>query len=134
MTRKRIAIVALPPLMEELVRRACSSDPTVQLVERSVGTLDAFLHETTPLNVDVVITCVDLNSASMSRALLDRHPSVRVLMIEKRDGEAMLYELRPFRTFLGPVSPVELMRAVKDDTAHTNAWSMLSNGTQASKA
>ena len=134
MIPKRIAIVALPPLMEELVRRTCGSDPTVLLVERPDETLEAFLHATGRLKVDVVITCADLNSASMSRALLDSDPTVRVLIIERRDGEAMLFELRPFRTLLGPVSPVEILRAVKDDTAHADAWAMLNNGTQASKS
>lgn len=125
-TRKRIAIVALPVLMEELVRRTCASDASLEIVEPSVASIEAFLGASGPSDVDVIITAAQFSDTrSQLRRLLVRQPAVRLLVIEQQDGEGILIELLPTRTTLGFVNTLELLRAITDDTTHHAAWKAL---------
>ncbi|MCC7052809.1 MAG: hypothetical protein IT355_06040 [Gemmatimonadaceae bacterium] len=119
-------MVALPALMEDLVRRACASDASVEVIEPSVATVDEFLRQPALCDVDVIITAGTRAAARRTpRALLLGRPTARVLLIEQDAGEGVLVELRPARTTLGLVSPPELLRAIAGDEAHRSAWRAL---------
>lgn len=125
-TRKRIAIVALPTLMEDLVRRACASDGSVEVVEPSVASVKEFLRDPAMHNVEVIITAAGNSGAvTAPRALLERAPTARLRWIEQFHGEGVLVELLPSRRTLGPVSSLDLLRAIANDSAHRAAWSVL---------
>lgn len=127
-TRKHVVLVALPRLMEDLVRRACIADGAIS-VEESTASLDDLLPGLMTSPADVVIVGIRADDMpSIPRALLERRPRLRVLLVAMRDADAELYELRPHRARLGAVSPAEIVRAVRDDEAHDEAWTALGPG------
>ncbi|BAH40487.1 MAG TPA: hypothetical protein DGD08_04655 [Gemmatimonas aurantiaca] len=116
-------MVALPALMEDLVRRACATDASVEMLAPSAATVEAFLRAPAMRDADIIITVSD--SVDVSRVLLERTPTARLLLIEQQDGMGYLTELRPTRSRLGPISPAELMRIIANDGTHRAAWAML---------
>lgn len=127
MTRKRVVLVALPALMEDLVRRACLADGEID-VELSIDSVDELRTQLARCKPDVVIAAVrDGDASATVLAMLQLRPMLRVLLIALSGAVADLYELRPEQTRLGPVSPTEIVRAVRDDGAHAGAWAMMTN-------
>jgi DNA-binding NarL/FixJ family response regulator len=122
LNRKRVVLVALPALMEDLVRRACLADDSIEVVA-STRSFDQMQLQLTNLAVDVMIAAVHGgDETTRSLAILAERPTMRVLLIAATGASADLYELRPHRTRLGPVSPAEIVRALHDDTEHAQAW------------
>lgn len=116
-------MVALPVLLEDLVRRACTDDGSVTVVAPAATSVTAFVQTPALHDVDVIITAAGVrDDSSDARALLECVPTARLLLIEQVAGTGVLVELRPTRSVLGPVSPPELLRAVTDDRAHRAAW------------
>lgn len=125
LTRKRVLLVALPTLMEDLVRRACEVDDTIELGP-SLASLEEMRLELRRREVDVVIAGVTHgDGAEMPLAVLELRPRARVLLVAVRDAVAELFELRPQRTRLGAVTPGDIRRAVGDDGVHATTWANL---------
>lgn len=122
LNRKRVVLVALPALMEDLVRRACLADDSIDVVA-STRSFDEMRMQLANRAVDVMIAAVQGgDETARSLAMLEARPTMRVLLIALNGAHADLYELRPHRTRLGPVSPAEIVRALQDAAAHTRAW------------
>ena len=134
MTTKRVALIGLPALMEDLVRRACEAEPNF-IVGAMLADLSQLRAELRQHRVDVVIAGVPSEpQPQLPIAVFESQPEARVLLIETHEASADLYELLPQRRRLGPVSPVEIVRALQDDAARSQKWSMLRRGTQAPQA
>lgn len=122
LNRKRVVLVALPALMEDLVRNACLADDSIEVVA-STRSFDQMQLQLTNLAVDVMIAAVHGGDETVrSLAMLEQRPTMRVLLIAATGASADLYELRPQRTRLGPVSPAEIVRALHDNAEHAQAW------------
>ncbi len=131
MTTKRVALIGLPALMEDLVRRACEAEPDF-IVGAMLADLSQLRAELRQHRVDVVIAGVPSEpQPQLPIAVFESQPEARVLLIETHEAAADLYELLPQRRRLGPVSPVEIVRALQDDAARSQKWSMLRRETQA---
>jgi hypothetical protein len=124
LNRTRVALVALPSLMQDLVRRACQADCEIE-VGPSIESLSEltrdFMRE-----IDVVIAGVRTREdADRALTVLALRPPVRVLLIAAQDGVAELFALRPQRTRLGAVTPADIVSAVRDTAPHAAAWAGL---------
>lgn len=111
--------------MENLVRRACLADGEIDL-EASIdcATDPRLQHQLQAADV-AIVGWRGGDSPTVVRSLLEQRPTLRVLLIELAAADAVRYELRPEQTWLGPVSPAEIVRAVHEDEAHAGAWAML---------
>ncbi len=131
MTPRRVALIGLPALMEDLVRRACAAEPGF-VVGGMLADLSQLRTELRQHRIDVVIAGVPGEPQSqLPIAVFEAQPEARVLLIETHEAAADLYELLPQRRRLGPVSPVEIVRALQDDAARSQKWSMLRRETPA---
>jgi hypothetical protein len=122
-TRTRVTLVALPELMEDLVRRACQMDDQIE-VGPSIDNLSGLRAVFARGEVDVVISGIT-NEKDAVQALeaLTLHPSARLLMISARGGVAELWVLRPQCMVLGSLTPADIVKAVRDSHAQTGTWS-----------
>ncbi len=134
MTIKRVALIGLPTLMEDLVRRACEAEPSFT-VGAMLDDLSQLREALQQRRIDVVIAGVDRKpEPQLALTVFEAQPEARVLLIETHEAAADLYELLPQRRRLGPVSPVEIVRALQEDAAGSQEWSMLRQGTPAPRA
>ena len=125
LTPKHIALVALPVLMEDLVRRACMADGTIE-IDDSIRTVEGLCAALGSRQLDAVIAgAIDGDTSPIPPATLQLQSTLRLLLITARDGVAELFELLPHRTRLGDVTPMEIVRAVQDDRRHASAWAAL---------
>lgn len=107
------------------MRRACLADGEID-VEASLDCVADWQAERQLDGVDVAIVGQRAGeSSAFVRAMLQERPMLRVMLIELADAHAVLWELRPEQTRLGPVSPTEIVRAVHDDEAHVVRWATL---------
>jgi hypothetical protein len=122
-------LIALPALMENLVRRACLADGQIDVETCIDWVTDARAQRHLHTADVAIIGLRGDDSWAGVRSVLEQRPVLRVLLIEVAAADAVLYELRPEQTWLGSVSPSDIVRAIHDDDAHARAWSTLSDGT-----
>jgi hypothetical protein len=133
-TPKRIALIALPALTKDLVRRACLADGTIE-IDVTIDSVAELCTELTHRRLDAVIAGATPGEMSpIPLAALQLQPTLRVLLITARDGVSELFELLPRRTRLGDLTPTEIIRAVRDDGAHATAWSGLGDDESRTRA
>ena len=109
----RILLVGTPGLLRDIVRElvaSCVGAEVVGLLDDVTGLSD-FVRALEP---DVVIVG-DVEDAAAVRAFLARRARPRTLVIARDGTTTFLYELRPFRTDLGELSPEGLLRALRID-------------------
>jgi DNA-binding NarL/FixJ family response regulator len=109
----RVLMIDMPPLLRQILEHAISQDSDFQLVP------EAPAASATPVNthsrVDAVIVGSEADDAArQASALLDRWPKAQVVVVTAAGRDAALYELRPHRTQLGTLSPVEAVTAIRD--------------------
>lgn len=108
--------------MEDLVRRACQMEAGIE-IGASLEALPESASMQASFDADVLIAGVaDGFESELPFAVLETHPTLRVLLIEVHDAEGELFELRPRRTRLGALTQKDIVRAVLDDREHTAAW------------
>lgn len=126
--------MGLPALMEDLVRHACEAEPGA-IVDAVVPDVSELRRELRARCIDVVIAGVHGKPHSeLPIVVFESQPETRVLLIETHEAAADLYELLTQRRRLGPVSPVEIVRALKDDVARSHEWSALRQELSAPRA
>jgi hypothetical protein len=121
-------LIALPALMENLVRRACLADGEIDLEPSVDCAADPRAQRRLDLADVAIVGLRGGDSRAVVQSMLQQRPKLRVMLIELAAADAILYELRPEQTWLGPVSPTEIVRAVHDDAAHAGTWAMLTQG------
>lgn len=114
----RILLVAMPRLMREIVEAELLDQPDMTLVGM-VDTTAGLVEEVRSNAPDFVLIGGEHSWALPQ--LFDELPSMRVLEIEPRAGDAHLYELCPRRVDLGPVSAADLVATIRG-AAHTPRW------------
>jgi DNA-binding NarL/FixJ family response regulator len=105
----RILLVAMPRLMRDIVTAELLAQPDMKLIgvcDTSVGLVDE-IRDGAP---DFVL--IGAEHGCSVQALFEERPWMRVLEIEPLGADAHLYELRPRRVDLGPMSAAELVTTI----------------------
>ena len=99
----------LAGIMADIIDR----EPDLELVG-AVSLGDALERVLAETPADVLIVGVgEPDNSRFAGSLLMASPGVRVLMVERNGGRAVLYELHPIRTELSDVSPHGLLQAIR---------------------
>lgn len=93
MTRTRVELVRMPPMLRDVVTAVVARDPDLELAGRPDGA-----HGPA---ADVVVTDMDAVEDDGLLRTLTARPSTRLVGISSSTGSATLYELRPRRVPLG---------------------------------
>lgn len=101
----------MPRMMREIVEAELLAQPDMTLVG-APDTADGLVDEVRGCAPDFVLIGAE-HSCALPQ-LFDEHPWMRVLEIEPRAAAAHLYELRPRRVNLGPVTAAELVTTIRD--------------------
>lgn len=116
-TRIRIVLCGLPRLLADILRDTISGHPDLELVGELIGR-DSPWDELQGLSADVVLHGSDNGVDQVAaRQLLYAAPRIRVFQLAARGADAYVYELRPHRTFLGELSPQELVDSIRSNAA-----------------
>jgi DNA-binding NarL/FixJ family response regulator len=112
-SRVRVLLVDVPTLLRQILEEAITRHPDLELVPQAAAATGTSPNERPTL--DAVIVGADAAQApDQASALLDRWPRAQVVMLTAAGRDAALYELRPHRTQLGKLSPVEALQAIRD--------------------
>jgi hypothetical protein len=109
----RVILFGLPGMLGEIAEAALADKPDIALAGRphSAAALARIVQDG---KVDVVIMgSRDRGLPAFGREVLVPEPNVKVLTICDDGRESFLYELRPFQTDLGELSPEGLLDAVR---------------------
>jgi DNA-binding NarL/FixJ family response regulator len=107
-------LVALTRLLADMVERVAAGYDDVAVVGRAAsGAEVAELVRTVDANV-IVAGLGERGISSLYRELLFDRPRVRVFGVTDHDGETYLYVLRPEEIALGPLSPEEMLQAIRN--------------------
>jgi hypothetical protein len=93
----------MPQTLRAILEHALSAQEDIVVV-----------HDESLACPDVLIVgagCAD--HREVTRALLQRWPRTRILLVMEAGRRSVLYELRPHRTEFGELSPQELVAAVR---------------------
>lgn len=101
--RIRVRIADLPGVMRDLVESIVATQPDMQLVSAEPAVVP-----------DVVIVGLtpDADATALAAHLYD-HPHQRILALAIDGRQAVAYELRPYLTELGEISPDALLAAIR---------------------
>ena len=109
----RVLLSGLSGFRGAVVERIIAAQPDMTLVSDFIDD-DTLLSGRAADLADVVIVAMDGDRIpALCGPLLYGHPNLRVLAMEDHGGDAVMYELRPHRMFLGDVSPEGLVAAVR---------------------
>lgn len=109
----RIVLVDMPRLLRDLIEHALSGQPDMVVVAAEPA-VEALGRVARTSAADFVIVGLEQGRLPESaQDLLDERARQKVLGVEAEDGEAVLYELRPRRTPIGPASPATLATAIR---------------------
>jgi DNA-binding NarL/FixJ family response regulator len=107
-------------MLRDIVAGVLRAQPDMEVIEAEPGAV-SLLQLADLSRPDVVITGFD--DPGLARGLLTASPHLRVMAVTGDDGDAWLYELRPYRVHLGEVSPRTLVEQVRRRTAAPARWS-----------
>jgi hypothetical protein len=111
-----VVVVGVSGMLSEIVREILDQ-PDIRVVAELPADAD-FLAKAGEASADVLILlAADQAIRATVGALLTRQPRAKVLTIRDDGRTTSLYELRPFETALGQVSPVTLLDAVRTAAA-----------------
>jgi hypothetical protein len=110
----RVLLASLSPFREDVVRRIVEHEPDMTLIGELVAEGDILSGGAAQM-ANVVIAGMDEERLpALCAALLRSQPGLRLIAMEERDGDAVLYEMRPQRIVLGNLSRAELVAAIRD--------------------
>jgi hypothetical protein len=106
----RILLLAMPRLMRDIVEAELLAQPDILVLDApdSATALEVAIRRGEP---DFVLTGVE-HTFSVS-SLFDERPWMRVVELEAEAAHGHLYELRPCRLDLGPVSAPQLVDTIR---------------------
>jgi AmiR/NasT family two-component response regulator len=109
----RIFLGDMPRLVRDLIEQAVAEAPDLSVVAVRADDVD-LARAAEDAGAELVIVAMDDDELPPSaQAYLDRRARVAVIGVEVDDGSAVLYRLRPQRRPIGPVSPRELVDAIR---------------------
>jgi hypothetical protein len=108
----RIALVRLPPILEEIAARVLDPEPDLQIVDRIATTTPRLADRIASIGADVVLLGSD--DAVLAAELLKECPGVTVIAVAGEDQSAWLYAAEREPVSLGALSASALVRAVRE--------------------
>ncbi|HEX2681698.1 MAG TPA: hypothetical protein VHQ03_10435 [Candidatus Dormibacteraeota bacterium] len=111
---KRIALIDLDTLNNEIVKAIIETQPELTLVYERPGAAD-LVRVAQDTHADVLIVGSRSVDANVVCALLERWPRLKTLAVNNDGQGGDLYEWRPRRTHLGELSPPTLLGAILGD-------------------
>jgi len=110
----RILLLRLPRLVRDLLAERLGAEPDLEVVDAGEAPGDGAAAALARLEPDVVVVGLGADERPLVWAeMLGRLPHLKLLALEERGRDVSLYELRPTRTRLGPLSPSDVVAAVR---------------------
>lgn len=107
----RVALVALPRLLRDIMTQAIGDDEGISIVGEYDACDDWRIAAT---GAEVVLVSVDASrSLDTCDELLYRAPRTRVVAVEGDRGRVTVCQLRPERVPMGELSPREVVEAIR---------------------
>jgi len=107
----RVALVALPQLLRDIVTQAISDAEGISIVGE-YATCDDW--RILAAGAEVVLVSVGASrSVDTCDELLYRAPRTRVVAVEGNRGRVTVYQLRPEEALIGELSPSELIEVIR---------------------
>ena len=104
----------MPRILRDLLADILSAEPGMELVDGSDALLDPTSDALARTETDVLIVGLEVDELPLICAeLIGRLPRVKLLALKGMGREICLYELRPTRTRLGPMSPTDLVALIR---------------------
>jgi DNA-binding NarL/FixJ family response regulator len=114
MLPRRVLLLGLPRMLEDVITNAVEGQPDMHLVGRLDPNCDS-LEELVDPALDVLITTLrNCETPCLCRSLIKHHPSTRVIGLSREGRRAILCELRPHIVSLGEVSQQTLLDAIRE--------------------
>ena len=116
--RIRVLLAGMPTLMLDILHHVVAAQPDMTIV----GTVDDdLLGAAQRARADVLVVGQDVQGErDFYRALLLRHPQLRVLTLADDGKSGWLYDLRPRRVRLREISARSLARAIRGQALSTS--------------
>jgi hypothetical protein len=109
----RVLLLGLRPFLADLVRGLVVDQPDIQIAPETIAP-DALLSMDTEVMPHVVIVEVDGDGIpAVCGPLLLARPAIRVLALTADGHDTACYESRPYRRWLGNVSPRGLLNEIR---------------------
>ena len=99
-------------MLGDIVRDAIAREPALELLPMAESTN---VHEWRRTDPDVIVVSTpDIQRLSHVGHWLNRCPRARIVVIETSGREAVMYELQPYATPLGALSPEQLIAVIRN--------------------
>lgn len=110
-TRLRVLVREMPPLLHDIVTGTISNQTDMELVAEPAPSRERRRTRSEP---DVVVLATpNIEESSSAGECLRRWPRARILVIETSGRRSVMYELRPHATPLGELSPRQLVDVIR---------------------
>ena len=104
----------MPAVLRDLLVETFNAEPDMRIVDRSETPPDATSEMVAKADADVVIVGLEAGEGPLiCGGLLRLLPGLKVAALEGQGRSISIYELRPTRTMLGPLSPMELVASIR---------------------
>lgn len=115
----RVLLLEMPQLLRGILEHAIHSSRDCELIVQPASeeiSRDPMEHP------DIVILgLASADDSARVSSLLARWPRAQVLTVMPAGDEAVVYEMRPHKKTLGPMSPTEVVAALRE-AVHRNRW------------
>ena len=104
----------MPGVLRDILAETLSAESDFQLIDRSDTEREPTPGALARTEPDVVIVGLEVGELPLVGVeLLGLLPGLKLLALEGQGREISIYELRPTRTILGPLSPGELADSIR---------------------
>jgi DNA-binding NarL/FixJ family response regulator len=105
----RVVLLEMPQMMRDILRRTMADQPDIELIDEEPPA-----DSENPATPHVVLVGTEAPAgADKTSMLLARWPRARIIAVEVSGRQASLYELMPYKTELGQLSPSELLEGIR---------------------
>jgi DNA-binding NarL/FixJ family response regulator len=108
---RRIILVGLPRMLNDIVKKVITEQPDLEVVAE-LGCAGDIAHAVAERDADLVIADPSCTDGAIER-LVGPRSRLRLLEVEASGRGSCLSELRPHRVPLGEISPDRLLGAIR---------------------
>jgi DNA-binding NarL/FixJ family response regulator len=108
---RRIILVGLPQMLNDIVRATIAEQPDLEVVAE-VGCEGDLAYAVADHDADLVIADPSCTDGAIER-LVGPRSRLRLLEVQASGRRSCLSELRPHRVALGEISPARLLEAIR---------------------
>ena len=110
----RILLFRVPGVLRDVLAETFRVEPDIQLVDHSDAAPEITPESLARTEPDVVILGLEVGERPLiSLELFGLLPGLKLVALEGQGREISIYELRPTRTMLGPLSPRDLVASIR---------------------